>query len=142
MEYTKSSHYIYHCRYHVIIVTKYRRAVFNDGTYEFFNKCVQNICHHHPQIEIVEMNHDKDHVHILISIPPSQSVGGVVRHIKSQTGRLMKREFAFIKKLYYGSDGIWSDGYFVSTAGVDEAGIREYIKHQGNEDLGQTKFAF
>ena len=92
-----------------------------------------------PEVSILEMNHDKDHIHLLLSIPPKMRVSDVVRYIKSQSGRLMKRKFEYMRKAYYGSDGIWSDGYFVSTVGVNEHVIRKYIEHQGQEDSGQAQ---
>lgn len=76
---------------------------------------------------------------MLISIPPSMSVGSVVRIIKTNTSRQMREEYAFLKKTYFRHDGIWSDGYFVSTAGIDESVIRKYIEHQGKKDLGRLK---
>lgn len=139
MEFTFGSHYVYHCRYHVVLPTKYRRKIFNDGTFSFFKKCVGIICKRCPQIEVLELNHDRDHIHMLISIPPSMSVGSVVRIIKTNTSRQMREEYAFLKKTYFRHDGIWSDGYFVSTAGIDESVIRKYIEHQGKKDLGRLK---
>jgi len=93
-----------------------------------------------PTVEILSMNHDKDHIHILVSIPPKFRVSDVVRYIKSQSGRLMKRRYLYMRKAYYGRDGIWSDGYFVSTVGVNEQVIKKYIERQGQEDNGQTQF--
>ena len=87
------------------------------------------------------MNHDRDHVHILLSIPPKMSVGSVVRIIKSNTGNSMKKKFDFLKKIYQGNDGIWSDGYFVSTTGINESIISHYIQYQGKEDCGQAQLA-
>jgi putative transposase len=69
-------------------------------------------------------------------------VGGVVRLLKTNTARNIKTKFNFLKKTYYGSDGIWSDGYFVSTVGVDETVIARYIENQGKEDVGQTATLF
>ena len=92
-----------------------------------------------PEVIIMEMNHDVDHIHMLVSIPPKMRVSDVVRYIKSNSGRLLKRKFEYMRKTYWGSAGIWSDGYFVSTVGVDEAVIRKYIEKQGQEDSGQAK---
>ncbi len=52
----------------------------------------------------------------------------------------MKKKFAFLKEVYWGTDGIWSDGYFFSTVGINEKIIKNYIEMQGKEDLGQTEF--
>jgi len=95
---------------------------------------------YHPAITIEEVNHDEDHVHLLISIPPKMSVGEVVRKIKANTAREIRNKFKFLDKVYWGKEGIWSEGYFVSTVGVDEETIQKYIKMQGKEDSGQTKF--
>ncbi len=139
MELTLGSHYVYHCRYHIVLPTKYRRKIFNDGTFSFFKKCVEIICKRYPQIEILEINHDRDHIHMLISVAPSISVGNVVRIIKTNTSRQMRERYAFLEKTYFRHDGIWSDGYFVSTAGIDETIIKKYIEQQGQKDLGRLK---
>ena len=141
MEFNYGSHFVYSCRYHIVITTKYRRKVFNDGIFKFFKKCMEILHERCPEIAIIEMNHDKDHVHILVSIPPSLSVGSVVGKIKSNSARLMWEEFAFLKKLYP-RGGVWSDGYFVSTTGINEDIIRQYIEHQGKKDSGQLKLRF
>ena len=54
--------------------------------------------------------------------------------------RELKQKFPFLKKVYWGSDVVWSEGYFVSTVGIDEAVIQKYIEKQGKKDSGQTKF--
>ena len=66
------------------------------------------------------------------------SVGSVVRIIKSNTARDLKKQYPFLKKCYFGTQSVWSDGYFVSTVGVNEAVIQRYIEYQGREDLGQA----
>ena len=142
MRYKKQSNCIYHCCYHIVITTKYRRKIFTPGVYDFFKKKVHEVTRHYPEIEILEMNHDRDHIHLHISIPPKMSVGSVVRLIKSNTGRSMKKYFNFLKKVYRGTDGIWSESYFVSTTGVNEVVIQQYIQQQGKEDCGQAELEF
>ncbi len=51
----------------------------------------------------------------------------------------MKRKFEYMRKAYWGVEGIWSDGYFVSTVGINDSVIRNYIENQGNEDRGQAQ---
>ena len=92
----------------------------------------------YPEIEIIESNHDKDHVHFLISIPPKMCVCSAVRIIKSNMSVKLKEKFPFLKKVYWGTDGIWSDGYFVSTVGINERVIKRYMELQGEEDSGQA----
>lgn len=79
---------------------------------------------------------------MLISIPPTMSVGNVVRLIKTNTSRKIKEQFPFLKEVYWGADGIWSAGYFVSTVGVNKQIIEKYIEKQGKEDSGQTATLF
>ena len=93
MESTFSSHYVYRC--HIVLPTKYRRKIFNDDTFSFFKKCVEIISKRYPQIEI---NHDRDHVHMLISVAPLISVGNAVRIIKTNTIRQMREWDAFLEK--------------------------------------------
>ena len=79
-------------------------------------------------------------MHLLVSIPPQMTVGSVVRLIKSNTARDIKGKFPVLKQYYWGTDSFWSEGYFVSTVGIDESVIQRYIEEQGKKDAGQTKF--
>jgi putative transposase len=108
--------------------------------FEYIDKKLVEVTEHYPLIRINTVNHDKDHVHLLISIPPTISVGSAVEIIKQNTSRELKQKFPFLKKVYWGSEAIWSEGYFVSTVGIDEVVIQKYIENQGKKDSGQTKF--
>ena len=105
-------------------------------------RIVYGISKVYPDIEIKEVNTDLDHMHVMVSIPPKYPVSKVVNLIKSNTGRRLRERFKFLDKLYVRQEGIWSVGYFVSTVGINEDIVRQYIKRQGDEDRGQTKFAF
>ena len=105
------------------------------------NVCISRlgeIREHYPQIEFIGQNRDKDHIHLQVSISPKISVGSVVRIIKSDTARDMKKSYPFFKKCYFGTESVWSDGYFVSTVGINEAVVQRYIEQQGREDMGQA----
>lgn len=138
-QYRRFSHCIFLCNYHIVLVTKYRRKIFNEGIFAYFNDRLQEIRKYYSQIDFLEVNHDKDHIHFLISIPPTMSVGSVVRIIKSNTARNLKQKFPFLKQVYWGTESIWSASYFVSTTGINEKIIRKYIQNQGEEDSGQAK---
>ena len=140
MELVNLSHFVYQCDYHIVLVTRYRRKVFNRGIFAYLNKKLAEITEHYPLIRIKTVNHDRDHIHMLVSIPPTMSVGKVVGIIKQNTSREMRQKFPFLTQTYWGTDGIWSDGYFVSTVGADETVIQAYIENQGKKDAGQTKF--
>ena len=139
MKLRKQSHCVYQCEYHLVFSTKYRRKIFNEGVYSYMLERLKELNAHYPEIDIIEINHDKDHIHMLVSIPPKLSVGKVVGIIKANTSRRLKEKFPFLKDVYWGTDGIWSDGYFVSTVGINEQIIQKYIQHQGQEDSGQAQ---
>ncbi len=142
MEYRKGNHCIYLCDYHIVMTTKYRRKIFNEGLFEYVRRKLFTVAEFYPTLYIKEVNHDKDHVHMLISIPPSKSVGEVVKLLKTNSSRGIKQKFPYLREVYWGSDGIWSDGYFVSTVGVNDAVIRRYIQQQGADDMAQTTQLF
>jgi len=95
-----------------------------------------------PEIKIEEVNVDKDHMHMLVTIPPKYSVSSVVSLIKSNVARLMRKKYKFLEKMYVNKAGVWSVGYFVSTVGLNEQAIRRYIEYQGREDRGQAQLEF
>ena len=95
-----------------------------------------------PEIEIKEVNTHLDHLHMVVTVPPKLSISSVVSMIKANTSRKMGKRFPFLNKVYWGVDGIWSKGYFLSTLGINEATIREYVQKQGEEDSGQAKLEF
>jgi len=86
-------------------------------------------------IEVIKANVQLDHVHMVAIIPPRVSVASVVQFIKSTTGKLMPERFPSITKAIHGG-GIWSRGYCVSTIGLNEKAILDYVQHQGDEDRG------
>ncbi len=131
---------MYHCDYHITIVTKYRKAVFNEGIFAYFEKKLAEVTEHYPLIQFKTVNHDKDHIHMLVSIPPTMAVGKAVGIIKQNTARELKQKFPYLKQVYWGTDAVWSEGYFVSTVGINEAIMQKYIEEQGKKDAGQTKF--
>ena len=139
MDIRKQGHCAYQCEYHLVIVSKYRRKIFNDGSFAYFKEITHQIRESFPEIIFLTLNHDADHIHLHLSSPLKIRVSDAVRTIKSISGRLMKRKFDYMRKAYWGSDGIWSDGYFVSTLGINEDVIKRYIERQGQEDMGQAQ---
>jgi putative transposase len=141
LKYRKQSNCVYYCVYHIVISSKYRRKIFNAGIGRYLGKIMEEIRKFHPELDMLEYNYDKDHIHIMLSIPPKYSVGKVVGIIKANTARRLREKFPdFLKKVYWGNEGIWSSGYFVSTVGINEEIIKKYIECQGEEDEGRTEF--
>jgi REP-associated tyrosine transposase len=139
MHYNRQGHAVFYNRYHLVISTKYRRKIFKGGMAAYLKLKVREIQRHHPEIVIHEVNTDLDHAHILVSIAPKLSIAQAVSIIKANTATAMRKQFPFLDRVYWGFDGIWSIGYFVSTVGVNEATVRHYIENQGREDSGQAE---
>jgi putative transposase len=136
--YRRMSHSVFYADYHLVWPTKYRRKIFNAGVQEYLLQVLKELPNHRPDLIIKEVNTDQDHIHLLVSIPPTVTVGSVVRLIKANTAKSLNAHFPHLKKVYWGTQSIWSAGYFVSTIGVNEEIIRRYIQNQGKEDAGQT----
>ena len=142
MELTHLSHCVYHCDYHLVIVTKYRKKIFNEGIFAYFKVKLAEITSHYPTIRFKTINHDKDHLHLLVSIPPTISIGKAVGLIKQNTAKELKQKFLSIKQIYWGTNSVWSEGYFVSTVGINSQMIKKYIESQGKKDSGQIRLGF
>ena len=141
MKYIHDAHSVYLCDYHIVICTKYRRTVIQRGFGTYLKNKAYEVTEHYPKLRIKEFNHEEDHVHMLVSIPPSMNVGSFVRLYKTNSSRNVKKQFEFLEKVYWGTDSLWSSAYFVSTVGINEKIIRTYIQHQG-EDAEQTALLF
>jgi len=142
MEYRKQGHCVYKAEYHLVMTTKYRRKIFDEGVGAYCAVKLREISRHYPDVTILEAKTDKDHVHLLISIPPRFAVSKIVNILKSNTGRALREKFPFLNNVYWGTDGIWSGGYFLSSVGLNEDAIKKYIEFQGREDEGQATLEF
>ena len=141
MQFRKNSHAVYKTEYHIVWTPRYRRRIFVKGVKEYFEKIIRGIGLD-GDIEVIKVNAQPDHIHLVIVIPPRVSVAQVVQYIKSQTGSQMKAKFPFLKHLMSGRDGIWSRGYCVSGIGFSEKEILAYVTYQDKEDRGQLKLEF
>jgi putative transposase len=127
--------------YHIVWIPRYRYKVLTNGVDEYLKIKMDEVRKKYPEIEYLERNIQPDHIHIVVSFPPKYSIAMVVQIIKQNTGKALAGKFAFIRERYYGRGGVWSAGYFVSTVGLDERTILNYVKYQEREDLGQAKLA-
>ena len=142
MKFRKSTHAIYKTEYHLVWIPRYRRKVFVQGVREYAEKLFSHIPELDPDIEVVKLNVQVDHVHMVVVIPPKYAVARVVQYIKSRSAKELKTKFPFLKKVYFSRGGIWSRGYCVSCIGLDEKEILAYVEHQEREDKGQLQLVF
>jgi len=139
MEVRVSNHSVYKTQYHIVFIPKYRRRIFkNPGVRHLMHRLLYEASESIPGVEIREQNVQEDHVHMMIIIPPRYSVSEVVQRLKGVTSMIMRKKMKWLKKMYTKS-GIWSTGYFVSTVGIDENIIRNYVRYQEDLDSGQAK---
>ncbi|WP_077071937.1 IS200/IS605 family transposase [Mailhella massiliensis] len=119
------------CRYHIVFTSKYRRKVIYGQYREETGKIIRQLCNY-KIIEIIERHMMIDHVHMLVMIPLKYAISSVMGYIKGKSSLMIFDKFSQLK-YRYGNWIFWSVGYYVSTAGLNEATIRKYIREQDRE---------
>ena len=125
----KQSHTIYECKYHLIFCPKYRYRVLTGEVQQYVRESIEKLVRQKEELEIIEMNVQADHVHLLLWIPPKYSVASVMGYLKGKLAIRILQRYEKLGKKYWGRH-LWSRGYCVSTIGLDEERIREYVKWQ------------
>ena len=127
--YRKSSHCTYDIKYHIVWITKYRKPVLTGKIAERTRELVRGTCQRN-EVEILAGHVSKDHIHLLVSVPPHLSVSRLVQYIKGYSSRKLLMESKELNKQYWGKH-LWARGYFAASSGnVTDEVIAEYIKHQ------------
>ena len=90
-----------------------------------------------PCVTVEAIGFDGDHLRMVMVIPPKYSIATVMGQLKSQSASELRRTFKWLSKVYWKENIVWSPGYFVSSVGVDEVTIKDYVEHQGRQDSGQ-----
>jgi len=133
VKYKKLTHTVYHCNYHIVFVPKYRFRVLDGKIQEFVETKLRQISEWY-QVEIEELSVQKDHVHMLVSIPPKLSISNYVGILKGKTAIKLFEKKRYLREKPYWGNHFWARGYFVTTVGIDENIIRRYINHQESEE--------
>ena len=139
MEYIKTAHSIYYLQYHVVWVCKYRRRILNPGICGYIRKILPKLLRSMPGVKLEPIGFDKDHLHMVMSIPPKYSISSVLGELKSQSASKLRKKFSWLSKVYWNENIVWSPGFFVSSVGVDEETIIKYVELQGRQDSGQLQ---
>ncbi len=134
----KSSHAVYRLEYHVVWIPRYRRKILVHGVKEYLEKYLLTMEELDDDIEVIQVNVQVDHVHLVLCIPPRIAIADVMRFIKSRSGKRLRERFGYILKTIKKA-GIWSRGYFVSSVGINEKVIRDYVRHQERDDTGKIQ---
>ena len=133
----KLSHSIYECKYHVVFCPKYRHKILEGEVGKYVERLLYRLVEQKDKVEIIELNVQKDHVHMVIEIPPKYQVSGIMGYLKGKVAIRMFEKYKSIGKQYWGRH-FWSRGYCVSTVGLDEEKIIKYVKWQ-EEQEGETE---
>lgn len=126
------AHTKWECKYHVIWIPKYRKKRLFGELRRELGSVLRELASHR-ECEILEGHLLVDHVHILITIPPKYAVSQVIGYIKGKSAIHIARTYMGRRRNFQGQS-FWARGYYVSTVGIDEAVIREYIQNQEAED--------
>ena len=126
------AHTTWICKYHVVWIPKYRKKQLF-GLIRTELAPVMKELARQKESEILQGALMPDHVHMLIAIPPKYAVSSVIGYIKGKSAIYIARNFRG-KKINFVGESFWARGYFVSTIGLDEGMIRNYIKNQEKED--------
>lgn len=130
--YETLAHVQWECKYHVVIVPKYRKKILYGQVKQRVGQLLRMLAKQ-KEVEIIEGFVCKDHVHMLMSIPPKYSVAMIIGFMKGKSAIRIHQEFSTHYKNYHGKH-FWSRGYFVSTVGLDEERIKAYVRNQEKED--------
>ncbi len=126
MGYTTGSHTIFHHRYHIVWVPKYRYKVLRGKIRERIRAIIRQVCSE-LGVEIITGVLSTDHVHMLVEIPPHIAVSKFVQRVKGRSSRKIQQEFPALRKLYWGCR-FWARGYFCTTSGnITDDIILEYL---------------
>ena len=125
------------CKYHIVFTPKYRRKVIYNQMREDLREIIKLLCKY-KGVEIIEGHLMPDHVHLLVSIPPKISIAAFMGYLKGKSALMMFDRHTNLK-YKYGNRHFWSEGYYVSTVGLNEATIKKYIQDQEKFDIAQDK---
>ena len=126
------AHTSWNCKYHIVFAPKYRRKVFFGEKRAEIGKILRMLCEW-KKVEIVEAEVCKDHVHMLVKIPPKVAVSNFMGYLKGKSSLMIYEKYPELKYKYRNRE-FWCRGYYVDTTGKNTKKIAEYIKHQLDED--------
>ena len=127
------AHTKWNCKYHIVFAPKYRRQVIYGKIKRDIGVILRQLCER-KGVEIIEAEACKDHIHMLVSIPPKLGVSSFVRYLKGKSSLIIFDRHANLK-YRYGNRNFWCKGFYVDTAGRNKKVIENYIRNQLQEDI-------
>ena len=133
MDYRHGSHTVFQIHLHLVWVTKYRKPILTGEVGLRVRELIRQICRDE-EIEIIKGSVSREHVHLMVSIPPQVTISRLGQRLKGKSSHTMLNEFAHLRKTFWGRH-IWARGYFCCSSGnVTDEVIKEYIANQINEE--------
>ena len=134
VEVSKLYHCVYALHYHLVLVTKYRRKCLTGAMLDRLREIAEARCQGWGG-QLMEVNGEPDHVHLLVSLPPNLELSRFVNNLKTTTSRLIRKEFAAEVNRFYRQPVLWSRSYCALTCGgAPLSVIRHYIEQQAPPD--------
>ena len=133
------AHTKWNCKYHIVFAPKYRRQVIYGKIKADIGIMLRKLCEY-KQVEIIEAEACKDHIHMLVSIPPKYSVSQIMGYLKGKSSLMIFEKYANMK-YKYGNRHFWCRGYYVDTVGRNKKAIAEYIRNQLQEDVSYDQMS-
>ena len=126
-DWQSQAHVKWECKYHVVILPKYRKKVLYGRVRRGVGRILRDLCRQ-KGIELIEGKAMADHVHMLLSVPPKYSIAMTMGYLKGKSAVRIHRELLKERRMTWLH--FWSTGYSVSTVGLDEHQVRRYIREQ------------
>lgn len=124
---------IYHHNFHIVWTPKYRYRVLEGRVKELLEEDLQMLCEW-KEVEVLELNVQRNHVHVVVSVPPKVSISTLMGMLKGKTAIKIFKSYPALKKKPYWGNHFWARGYCSSTIGLDEEMIRNYVKYQEEQE--------
>ena len=134
----KLTHAIWHCQYHIVWTPKYRFRVLQGPVRQEVYNCIQLFLGQN-ECEVVELNVQPDHVHLVAFVPPKISISKLMGIVKGRTAIRVFKQFTYLKVKPYWGNHFWAPGYCVDTVGLDEEMIIRYVRHQEKRERHQEE---
>ena len=131
------AHTKWECKYHIVFAPKYRRQIIYGKIRLDIGQMLRKLCEY-KGIEIIEAEVCKDHIHMLVSIPPKYSVAQIMGYLKGKSSLMIFEKYANLK-YKYGNRNFWCRGYYVDTVGRNKNAIAEYIRNQLQQDYEEEQ---
>lgn len=127
------SHTRWNCKYHIVFIPKYRRKAIYGKLRAEIGSILRQLCEY-KDVEIIEAHAMSDHIHMLVKIPPKLAVSSFMGYLKGKSSLMIFERHANLK-YKYGNRNFWAKGYFVSTVGLNDEVVKEYIRNQEKQDM-------